>query len=81
MFTWEIMSSLFMNPNHVLTVQESSSNHERNHVLFKDSANSDLAQFDHAQWNSKKWPKGYKDQIVPNEIFLEKQLIKFPFTY
>ena len=49
--------------------------------LFKDPINSGLAQFDHAQWNSKKWPKGYKDQIVPNEIFLEKQLIKFPFTY
>ena len=27
------MSSLFKNPNHVLTVSESSSNHERDHVL------------------------------------------------
>ena len=26
--------------------------------LFKDPINSDLAQFDHAQSNSKKWPKG-----------------------
>ena len=35
--------------------------------LFKDPINSGLAQFDHAQSNSKKWPKGYKDQIAPNE--------------
>ena len=40
MFTWEIMSSLFKNPSHVLTV--------------KDPINIDLAQFDHAQSNSKK---------------------------
>ena len=26
--------------------------------LFKDPINSGLAQFDHAQSNSKKWPKG-----------------------
>ena len=26
--------------------------------LFKDPINCDLAQFDHAQSNSKKWPKG-----------------------
>ena len=26
--------------------------------LFKDPINSDLAQFDHAQSNSKKWPNG-----------------------
>ena len=52
------MSSLFKNPNHALTVQGSGSNHERNHVLTKDPINSGLAQFDHAQSNSKKWPKG-----------------------
>ena len=33
MFTWETMSSLFKNPNHVVTALGSSSNHERNHVL------------------------------------------------
>ena len=33
----------------------------------KDPINSGLAQFDHAQSNSKKWPKGYKDQM--NKIF------------
>ena len=49
------MSSLFKNPNYVLTVLGSSSNHERNHVV---TVNSGLAQFDHAQSNSKKWPKG-----------------------
>ena len=26
-------------------------------LLFKDPINSSLAQFDHAQSNSKKWPK------------------------
>ena len=26
--------------------------------LFKDPINSGLSQFDHAQSNSKKWPKG-----------------------
>ena len=40
MFTWEIMFSLFKNPNHVL--------------MFKDPINIGLAQFDHAQSNSKK---------------------------
>ena len=49
------MSSLFKNPNHVLIVYGSSSNHERNHALtVKDPMNSDLAQFDYAQPNSKK---------------------------
>ena len=28
--------------------------------------------FDHAQLNSKKWPKGYKDQIAPNDFFSRK---------
>ena len=49
------MSSLFKNPIHVLIVKESSSNHERNHALtLQDPINSNLAQFDHAQSNSKK---------------------------
>ena len=55
MLTWGIMSSLFQNPSHVLIVKGFSSNHERNHVLtLKDPINSNLAQFDHAQSNSKK---------------------------
>ena len=36
--------------------------------LFKDPINSGLTQFGHAQSNSKKWPKGLKDQITPNEF-------------
>ena len=40
--------------------------------LFKDPINSGLAQFDHAQSNSKKWPKDLKDQITPNELFSRK---------
>ena len=37
--------------------------------LFKDPINSGLAQFHHAQSNSKKWPEGQKDHIGPNEFF------------
>ena len=37
MFNFEIMSSVlknpFRNPNHVITVKGSSSNHEKNHAL------------------------------------------------
>ena len=40
--------------------------------LFKDPINSGLAQFDHVQSSSKKWPKGYKDQIAPNYFFSQK---------
>ena len=46
----EIMSWLFKDP--VVIMKEIMS------WLFKDPINSGLAQFDHAQWNSKKWPKG-----------------------
>ena len=55
MFTWEIMSSLFENPNmpwlfkdSVVVMKEIMS------WLFTDPSNSGLAQFDHAQSNSKK---------------------------
>ena len=40
--------------------------------LFKNPINSGLAQFDHAQSNSKKWPEGKKDQIPQNEFFSQK---------
>ena len=50
MFIWEIMSSLFNDP--VVIMKEIMS------WLFKDPINSGLAKFDHAQSNSKKWPKG-----------------------
>ena len=53
------MSSLFKNPNNVslfkdpvVTIKEIMS------WLFKDPINSGLAQFEHDQSNSKKWPKG-----------------------
>ena len=64
MFTWQIMSSLFKNP--VVIMKEIMS------WLFKDPINSGLVQFDHAQSNSKKCPKAYKDQISPNEFFSRK---------
>ena len=48
--------------------------------LFKDPISSGLAWFDHAQSNSKKWPKGYKDQIAPNDFFSRKTTNKI-FMY
>ena len=47
--------------------------------LFKDPISNELAQFDHAQSNNKKWPKMFK--LPQMNIFLEKQLIKFSCTY
>ena len=35
--------------------------------------------FDHAQSSSKKWPQ--KIKLPQLNFFLEKQLIKFPYTY
>ena len=52
------MPSLFKDP--VVIMREIMSQ------LFKDPINSGLAQFDHAQSNSKNWPKELKDQIVLN---------------
>ena len=56
MFIWEIVSSVFKNPNQskdlVVITKEIIS------WLFNDPINNDLAQFDHGQSNSKKWPKG-----------------------
>ena len=49
--------------------------------LLKDPINSGLAQFDHAQSNSKKCPKGEKDQIAPNQFFSWKTTNKFSCTY
>ena len=48
--------------------------------LFKDQINSGLAHFDHAQSNSKKWPKDYKHQIAPNE-FLSRKTANKIFMY
>ena len=58
MFTWEIMSSLFKNPNHVLFKDPVVIMKEIMSWLFKDPINSGLAQFDHTQSNSGTWPKG-----------------------
>ena len=52
MFTWEIMSSMFKDP--VVMMKKIMS------WLFKGPINSGLAQFDHTQSNSKKWPKKIK---------------------
>ena len=59
MFTWGIMSSLFRTlimswlfKDPVVIMKKIMS------WLFKDPINSGLAQFDHAQSNSKKWLKG-----------------------
>ena len=58
MFTWENMSSLLKNPNRVLFKDPAVIMKEIMSWLFKDPINSGLAKFDHAQSNSKKWPKG-----------------------
>ena len=58
MFTWEIMSSMFKNPSHVLIKDLVVIMKEIMSWLFKNPINSGLDQFDHAQSNSKKWPKG-----------------------
>ena len=58
MFTWEIMSSMLKSPSHVLIKDLVVIMKEIMSWLFKDPINSGLAQFDHAQSNSKKWPKG-----------------------
>ena len=54
MFTWEIMFWLFKDPNHVLFKDPVVIMKEIMSWLFKDPINSGLAQFDHAQSNSKK---------------------------
>ena len=58
MFTWEIMSWLFKDPNYVLFKDPVVIMKEIMSWLFKDLINSGLAQFDHGQSNSKKWPEG-----------------------
>ena len=58
MFTWEIMSSLFKNPNHALFKDSIVIMKEVMSCLFKDLINSGLAQLDHGQPNSKISPKG-----------------------
>ena len=65
MFTWEIMSSLFKNPNYVLFKNPVVIMKEIMSWLFKNLINSGLTQFDHGQSNSKKWPNGWKDRIAP----------------
>ena len=45
--------------------------------LLQDPINSGLAQFDHAQLKSKKWPKTKKIKFPQMKFFVEKQLIKF----
>ena len=52
MFTREIMPSLFKDPVAIMK--------EIMPWLFKDPINSGLAQLNHAQSKSKKWPKSYK---------------------
>ena len=54
MFTWEIMSSMIKNPSHVLIKDLVVIMKEIMSWLFKNPINSGLAQFDHAQSNSKK---------------------------
>ena len=81
MFTWEIMSWLFKDPNYVLFKDPVVIMKEIMSWLFKDPINSGLAQSDHAQPNSKKWLIAKKFKSPQMDFFLEKQLIKFSCTY
>ena len=81
MFTWEIMSWLFKDPNYVLFKDPVVIMKEIMSWLFKDPINSGLAQSDHAQSNSKKWLIAKKFKSPQMDFFLEKQLIKFSCTY
>ena len=60
MFTWEIISSLFKNPNHVLLKDPVVIMKEIMSWLFKDLINSKLAQIDHGQSTAKNGPKAKK---------------------
>ena len=57
MFTWEIMSSLFKNPNH---------------VLFKDPINSGVAQFDMPNQTVKNGLKAKKIKLPQMNFFFSK---------
>ena len=74
MFTREIMPSLFKDPVAIMK--------EIMPWLFKDPINSGLAQLNHAQSKSKRWPKSYKKIKLPKMyFFIEKQSMKFSCTY
>ena len=68
-----IMSWLFKDP--VVIMEEIMS------WLFKDPINSGLAQFDHAQSNSKNGLRAKKIKLPQMNFFLKKQLITFSCTY
>ena len=64
MFTWEIMSSLFKNPNHVLFKDPVVIMKEIMSWLFKDPiVTVAWLNFDHAQSNSKKSFKKFLESI------------------
>ena len=74
MFTWEIMSWLFKNTNHVPTILRIQNNNERNHVLFKESiVTVAWLNFDHAQSNNKNSLKAKKIKLPQMKFSLEKQ--------
>ena len=76
------MSSLFKNPNHVLTFKDPVVTiKEIMSLLFKDPINSALAKFDHAQSHCKNGLKAKKIKLSHINFFLEKQIIKLSCTY
>ena len=64
MFTWEIMFRLFKDPVAIMKKIMS--------WLFKDPINTGVAQFDHAQPNSKNGLKPKKFKLPQTIFFLEK---------
>ena len=81
MFTWEIISSLFKNPNHVLIVPGSSSNYERNYALtVKDPIKVTRLNLTMSNQTIKNSLKAKKIELPQMNFVLEKQLIKFSCT-
>ena len=81
MFTWEIMSSMFKNPNHVLLTDTVVIMKEITSWLFKDPINSGMAQLDMPNQKVKNDLKDKKTKLPQMNYFLEKQLIKCSCTY
>ena len=80
MFTWQIISWLLKDHNTWLFKYPIAIMKEMMSWLFKDSTVTVVwLNFSHVQSNSKKWPKKIKFYQIT--FFLEKQLLKFPFTY
>ena len=74
MFTWEIMSSLFKNPNHVLFKDPVVIMKEITSLLLRVQLTVVWLKLTMPNQTVKNGPKGWKDQIAPNEFFSRKAM-------